>query len=445
MSIKIHFWKDVMTSSIRKAITAILVAGLISGVGAPNAYAATDPVITWMESSLLPSTGYTELSIASFNGDSLSARAVVSGSCSLKNMLITTKKSGFCTIKFMLRARGNYKAKTVVKKFAIKPATGTTAVPPTSFTNRTTANGLGSDIVEGVYVEGSRVYAATWGGLSISSDGGATFTNRTTADGLGDKIVWGVFAIGPTVYAATTNGLSISTDGGLTFQNRTKVNGLGSNAVKAVYATGSTVYAATLGGLSISTDGGTSFINRTTSDGLVANGIHDLFVDGSKIYLAGLSGVSISTDGGKTFVSRRPDSGLGNGMTPLTNGLYAVGERLYAATLNGLSVSIDGGQTFRRQWIAAGIGLGCDYINDVFVSGPTIFAATGNGNCHEDLVGGLSVSTNGGRTYTNLTTANGLGNNMVNEVYVVGSKVYAATGLAWKGCVNSCGGLSISN
>ncbi|MFH1263856.1 MAG: hypothetical protein V1495_10510 [Pseudomonadota bacterium] len=54
--------------------------------------------------------------------------------------------------------------------------------------------------------------------MSISTDGGATFTNRTTADGLGDNDVNGVFAVGSTVYAATDGGgLSISTDGGTTF------------------------------------------------------------------------------------------------------------------------------------------------------------------------------------------------------------------------------------
>ena len=38
------------------------------------------------------------------------------------------------------------------------------------------------------------VYAATNRGLSISTDGGATFTNRTPADGLGSNIVEGVYA-----------------------------------------------------------------------------------------------------------------------------------------------------------------------------------------------------------------------------------------------------------
>ncbi len=432
------------SAAIRKALTTVLAVVVFATLTSQEAHAASDPVITWMESSLLPSTWYTSLSIASFNGDSLSAQVSVSGSCTLKNHLITTKKSGFCTVKFMLRAKGNYKAKIAIKKFAIKPTTGTNAVLPTSFTNRTTADGLGSDKVEGVYVEGSVVYAATWGGLSISTDGGNTFSNRTTANGLGSNYVHGVFANGLKIYAATAGGLSISTDGGVTFLNRTTANGLGNDSVSAVSVNGPNVYAATSGGLSISGDGGKTFTNRTTKDGLGDDYVNDLHVDGSKIYLASFSGVSISTDGGNSFVNRKAESGLGRGMFPITNGLFAVGRNLYAATLNGLSVSLDGGTTFRRQWVAAGIGLGCDYINDVFVSDSTIYAATGTRNCFDDLVGGLSMSTNGGRTFTNLTTANGLGNNIVNEVYVVGSKVYAATGvLEW--CVNSCGGLSISN
>ena len=81
-----------------------------------------------------------------------------------------------------------------------------------TFTNKTTADGLGNNFVLGVYAVGSNVYAATIDGLSISTDGGATFTNRTTADGLGDNFVLGVYAVGSNVYAATAGGLSISAD-----------------------------------------------------------------------------------------------------------------------------------------------------------------------------------------------------------------------------------------
>ena len=64
--------------------------------------------------------------------------------------------------------------------------------------------------MDGVYADGSTVYAAT-SGLSISIDGGATFTNRTDANGLGNTLVNGVYADGSTIYAATRGGLSIST------------------------------------------------------------------------------------------------------------------------------------------------------------------------------------------------------------------------------------------
>ncbi len=84
------------------------------------------------------------------------------------------------------------------------------ALAALTFTNKTTADGLGSNVVYGVYASGTTVYAATFGGLSISTDGGATFTNKTTADGLGNNSVRGVYASGTTVYAATNGGLSSS-------------------------------------------------------------------------------------------------------------------------------------------------------------------------------------------------------------------------------------------
>ena len=123
----------------------------------------------------------------------------------------------------------------------------TASADPGDFTNKTTANtgaGLGSNTVRGVWVIGSTVYAATNGGLSISTDGGTTFTNKTTIDGLGNDIVNGVYVIDgaqDTVYAATYGGLSISTDGGTTFTNKTTSDGLGNNNVLGVYDVGSII------------------------------------------------------------------------------------------------------------------------------------------------------------------------------------------------------------
>jgi hypothetical protein len=96
-----------------------------------------------------------------------------------------------------------------------------------SFTNYTTAQGLANNNVRGVYASGSNIYAATAGGLSISTNGASSFTNYTTTSGLGSDFVQGVYASGSNIYAATQGGLSISTNGGSSFTNRTTTSGLG--------------------------------------------------------------------------------------------------------------------------------------------------------------------------------------------------------------------------
>jgi hypothetical protein len=290
-----------------------------------------------------------------------------------------------------------------------------------NFTNRTNANsGLGHNLgdrainnVFGVFVSGSTVYAATDGGLSISTNGGASFTNYRTTDGLGGNSVFGVFASGSTVYAATDGGLSISTNGGATFTNRTTANGLGDDYLLGVFAVESTVggpatvYAATFDGLSISTDGGTTFTNRTTTQGLGDNLVYGVFASGSTVYAATAGGLSISTNGGASFTNRTAGASPGNGLGDNSVfGLFAVGSTVYAATGGGLSISTDGGTTFTNRTTTQ--GLGDNGVSGVFATGSTVYAATADG---------LSISTNGGTSFTNRTTDNGLGNNYLYGVF----------------------------
>jgi len=114
-----------------------------------------------------------------------------------------------------------------------------------SFTNYTTTNGLVNNTVRGVYASGSSIYAATYGGLSISTNNGTSWSNYTTANGLGDNYVDGVYASGGSIYAATDGGLSISTNGGSSWTNYTTADGLSKN-VRGVYVSGDNVYAATI-------------------------------------------------------------------------------------------------------------------------------------------------------------------------------------------------------
>ena len=282
--------------------------------------------------------------------------------------------------------------------------------------NKTTTNGVGyanyAVYASGntIYV-GSASYAIFTGKLSISTDGGATFTERTTATGLGNTSVRGITGDGGTVYVATGNGLSISTDDGATFTNKTTTNGLGNNIVWSVYAIGSNVYAGTSGGVSISTDGGATFTNKTTADGLGSNAVWGgVYAAGNTLYAATNGGLAISTDGGATFTNKTTADGLGNNTV---RGVYASGNTIYAATDGGLSISTDGGATFTNKTTAN--GLGNNGVSGVYVSGNTVYAATN---------GGLSISTDGGATFTNYTTTNGLVGNTVTSVYAVGSTVY---------------------
>jgi hypothetical protein len=71
-------------------------------------------------------------------------------------------------------------------------------------------------------------------------------------------------------------------------------------------------------------------------------------------------------------------------------------------------------------------GLGNNYVYGVYVVGSTVYAATNSG---------LSISTDGGNTFSNKTTSDGLGSNSVSSVYAVGNTIYVTT---------YGGGLSIS-
>jgi VCBS repeat-containing protein len=92
-------------------------------------------------------------------------------------------------------------------------------------------------------------------GLSVSTDGGASFTNKTTANGLGSNSLYGVYADGSNVYVGTVNnGVSKAA---VTVTGTAAVAGSGAFTDPA----GRTLTYATAG---TSTGGGTVSINSAT-------------------------------------------------------------------------------------------------------------------------------------------------------------------------------------
>ena len=147
-------------------------------------------------------------------------------------------------------------------------------------------------------------------------------------------------------------------------------------------------------------------------------------------YLGTDAGLAISSDGINWKVRTKVDGLASNEV----NSVYVVGNNVYVANDNdpdtnngGVSISTDGGVTFTSY----NNGLGSTKVNSIAVSNSTIYAAT---------AGGLSISTNGGQTFNNYTTANNLGSNNVTAVIANGDNIYLATSAEG----TSAGGVTIS-
>jgi sulfatase modifying factor 1 len=293
-----------------------------------------------------------------------------------------------------------------------------------TWTNYTTESGLASNMVFGVHASGNAIYAATYGGLSVSSDNGANWTTYTTANGLGRNWVYKVYTVGSTIYAATYGGgLSVSPDHGANWTTYTTANGLG-NYVIDVYVTGSTIYAAADGGLSVSTDHGAHWTDYRFYNGFSPVGVIGVYASGSTIYVGTGGGLRISPDHGINWTTYTTANGLAS---DAVEGVYADGRTIYAATSSpsyraGLSVSPDDGANWISYSTDNGLASNSQYglyVFDVYADGSTIYAATD---------GGLSLSPDNGASWTTFTTASGLAGPDVQDIYVAGGKIYAATG-----------------
>jgi hypothetical protein len=122
----------------------------------------------------------------------------------------------------------------------------------------------------------------------------------------------------------------------------------------------------------------------------------------------------VSASASLTFVNRTTASGLG-GNNIVT--LFVDGQNVYAATLlGGLSISNNGGETFVNRTTTD--GLGADAINGIWASGQNVYVAT---------EGGLSISNNGGTTFVNNDFGRTGNSQFSYGVSVVGQNVYVGT------------------
>ncbi len=312
------------------------------------------------------------------------------------------------------------------------------------FAEITNASGLASPRINQIKQSGDTFYAATDGGFASSSDGGIFWTNHDTSNGLGSDIVHAIALANGKLYAATANGLAISSDGGSSFPTNitSPTYGLGSNIVQALKIKNGKIYAGTANGLSISDDlaGTGSWVNYINMDEVNIYSIA-LASDG-KIYIA-----TEGTNGGLS-VSDDPASGWVN----YTHTQFGAGPFMR----NGSQVVLDGGKVYLalkpydffgslfggglvvgnvatpHGWAAyqSTNGLAADGVNGIAVdadsSGQDLYVATS---------GGVSISNNGGTTWSNYHSANGLSDNNVLGIALIDRTLYVLT----------AGGLALRN
>jgi len=284
--------------------------------------------------------------------------------------------------------------------------------PQSTFTNAPLTSPIYS-----VFADGTTIYAATAGGISFSTDNGATWTTKTIANGLVNNDVRSVWASGTTIYAATNGGLSKSIDGGTTWATLT---GLASPNLRDVFSVGTYVYVATdASGLSVSANGGSTWATKTTVNGLGSNSIRRIYAEGSNVYAATASGLSISSNNGSAFSNKNTTNGLGSidvrDVTMHSGTIYAV---CYSPTAGkSICTSINSGSTFFTDTYNASSSSTC-----IYVSGSTLIVGSSGG--------GAYVSSN--YFYTQplqKSLAQGLASSEVNDIAVIGNTIFLATAL----------------
>ncbi len=282
---------------------------------------------------------------------------------------------------------------------------------------------LPSNDVRKVLVVGGRIYVGTCGGgLAYSDDGGSHWTVKTTSNGLGHNCVFDIYVDGLTLYAATSGGFSISTNGGDSWINKTKeANGLGGNEVVGIAVLGGgVIYAASrnpidaydFAGPSRSGDSGATWTNTAGGEYL-----NNVAVGGGYVFAARTGGGGLMRT--SSSITQAPWN-WSNVLDDWVTGVYIYNGVVYATTYYGvLHVSQDYGNT----WTPNNLG---GSLKKAVPSGSTLYVATDSG---------IRISPDGGTTWTaTKTTADGLGNNLAEDLFVDGTTIYAATS----------GGLSIS-
>jgi hypothetical protein len=269
-----------------------------------------------------------------------------------------------------------------------------------------------------IYFTGDTMYLGTQNGLYRSLDMGLTYS---LISGLGTGVdVLSVVTQGDSIYAGTATGVSISNNGGSNFTEHVFPSWYQYGAYfpgQAVYKQADTLYVGA-GNVDVSYDGGATYMDNVNGLGNLPTPISVwcLYAKGDTVYAGTVFGFAVSYDGSKSFTINSSGLGPGGPGDAQCNGMAIDNGIIYVAAETGLGLSTDGGLNFTEATTAN--GLGGNVVTAVAVRDSLLAAATLNG---------LSLSRDGGKSFINLTTLNGIGGNYVTCVSIQKGAIYAGT------------------
>ena len=345
----------------------------------------------------------------------------------------------------------------------------------------------GSSLVYSTYISGEGITNGS--GIAVDSAGNAHITGSTSAsdfptvNGLktnsnffkttdaaanwnnqnfGITGTVNALAVAPnapnTIYASTGDGIYSSTNGGTNWSKRSG-NGLAAisaaNTIVVDPTNSSVVYLGHIFGLFKSTDGGDNWspVNIAPLSSLSVFSIVFDPSTSSTMYVGASTGVFKTTDGGSNWITQNNFGVQGtpnvralaiDPTTPLT---------IYAGSFgNGLFKSTNGGGV----WTASNTGMGgiSPTFIGVVVIDPTNTSTIYTGHGATPSGGGINKSTNGGASWSPLTT--GVPNDWIRAMVATSSGIYAGVsnagiikstngGTSWTKVNNGLGGLIINS
>lgn len=275
--------------------------------------------------------------------------------------------------------------------------------------------GPSGGFISDIKVSGNKVFAATYGGVLVSTNSGIDWShsNWGLLDGdvrsvavTGSKVFAGTYDSG--VYVKDING-SIWEQTSFKDQSVISLTSVGDNVLAGTYSTG--IY--------LTTDNGKTW--KKVNNGLNDFQVNCFAVSGTKIFAGAGDKVYLSTDMGNNWAT------VSNGLPENTIISLAVnGPNIYAGIwANGIYMSPNDG----LGWMKLGTSSPCGYVQSIAFNGSTMYAVGGKVYC----------STNEGDNWTNISNDISSRANIQSIAYCSGNLI------AGDNAVNTSTGMYVSS